>query len=91
LRAGWCRKNQESAAPVGADGSRAAAVKIRHVTPEPRFVLAHNKLGAQVLISSCEVTRDESAVYRQDALARTGVLFDLFSFQKMPDGLSAST
>jgi hypothetical protein len=90
LRAGWCRKNQESAAPVGADASRAAAVKIRDVTREPRFVLAHNKPGAQVLISRCEVTRDEGAMYRQDALAKIGVLLDLFSFQKMPPGLSAS-
>ena len=90
MRAGWCRKNQESAAPVGADASRAAAVKIRDVTREPRFVLAHNKPGAQVLISRYEVTRDEGAVYRQDALAKIGVLLDLFSFQKMPAGLSAS-
>jgi hypothetical protein len=43
-----------------------------------------------VLISRYEVTRDEGAVYRQDALARIGVLLDLFSFQKMPAGLSAS-
>jgi hypothetical protein len=90
LRAGWCRENQGSAAPVGADGSRAAAVKIWHVTREPRFVLAHNKPGAQVLISRCQVTTDEGAVYRQNALARIGVLLDLFSFRKMPAGLSAS-
>jgi hypothetical protein len=90
LRAGWCRKNQESAAPVGADGSRAAAVKIGQVTREPRFVLADNKPGVQVLLSRCEVTRDEGAMCRQDALARIEVLLDLFSFQKMPAGLSAS-
>jgi hypothetical protein len=89
LRAGWRRKNQESAAPVGADASRAAAVKIRDVTRDPRVALAHNKPGGG-LISRCEVTRDERAVYRPDALARIGVLLDLFSFQKGPASLSAS-